>query len=144
MSRSSSSAMDWEAQYEAGVFNANTAALARRLKPSGSGRAQQKKPGGALLDSDEEDGHLDSDITMASASASASTRVAPIAPIYDEQEDNDTPLSQLTRHWMNERHAPDILPAQEELLSSLLDHIRRQVCVFLSALCYETDCRVTV
>ncbi|KAF9073446.1 GINS complex Sld5 component [Rhodocollybia butyracea] len=63
---------------------------------------------------------------MASASASASTRVVPIAPIYDEQEDNDTPLSQLTRHWMNERHAPDILPAQEELLSSLLDHIRRQ------------------
>ncbi|EGN97452.1 hypothetical protein SERLA73DRAFT_184163 [Serpula lacrymans var. lacrymans S7.3] len=27
---------------------------------------------------------------------------------------------------MNERHAPDILPAQEELLSRLLDHIRSQ------------------
>ncbi|KIY44681.1 GINS complex, Sld5 component [Fistulina hepatica ATCC 64428] len=27
---------------------------------------------------------------------------------------------------MNERHAPDILPAQEFLLSNLLDHIRRQ------------------
>jgi len=41
--------------------------------------------------------------------------------------DEETPLQQLIRHWMNERHAPDILPAQEELLSSLLDHIRRQV-----------------
>jgi hypothetical protein len=41
--------------------------------------------------------------------------------------DAETPLQQLIRHWMNERHAPDILPAQEELLSSLLDHIRRQV-----------------
>ncbi|KAF8131272.1 hypothetical protein K438DRAFT_1999026 [Mycena galopus ATCC 62051] len=38
----------------------------------------------------------------------------------------ETPLEQLTRHWMNERHAPDILPAQDVLLSSLLDHIRRQ------------------
>jgi GINS complex subunit 4 len=28
---------------------------------------------------------------------------------------------------MNERHAPDILPVQQDLLSGLLDHIRRQV-----------------
>lgn len=39
----------------------------------------------------------------------------------------ETPLEQLMRHWMNERHAPDILPAQEELLTNLLDHLRRQV-----------------
>ncbi|KAJ7764747.1 hypothetical protein B0H16DRAFT_1673941 [Mycena metata] len=45
----------------------------------------------------------------------------PEEPLPDE-----TPLEQLTRHWMNERHAPDILPAQDVLLSSLLDHIRRQ------------------
>jgi len=38
----------------------------------------------------------------------------------------DTPLEQLMRHWTNERHAPDILPAQEELLANLLDHLRRQ------------------
>ncbi|KAE9399290.1 GINS complex, Sld5 component [Gymnopus androsaceus JB14] len=54
--------------------------------------------------------------------ASASARVAPIV----ETQEEDTPLSQLCRYWLNERHAPDILPAQEELLSSLLDHIRRQ------------------
>jgi hypothetical protein len=39
-----------------------------------------------------------------------------------------TPLEQLIGHWMNERHAPDILPAQETLLAHLLDHLRRQVC----------------
>lgn len=44
-----------------------------------------------------------------------------------QEPPRDTPLEQLTRHWMNERHAPDILPAQEELLASLLDHLRRQV-----------------
>ena len=38
-----------------------------------------------------------------------------------------TPLEQLSSHWMNERHAPDILPAQENLLAHLLDHLRRQV-----------------
>ncbi|KAJ7086486.1 hypothetical protein B0H15DRAFT_844927 [Mycena belliarum] len=43
-----------------------------------------------------------------------------------EPPPEETPLEKLTRHWMNERHAPDILPAQDRLLSSLLDHIRRQ------------------
>ena len=31
------------------------------------------------------------------------------------------------RYWMNERNAPDILPAEEILLAHLLDHVRRQV-----------------
>ena len=44
-----------------------------------------------------------------------------------EEEPKETPLEQLTRHWMNERHAPDILSAQENLLAQLLDHLRRQV-----------------
>lgn len=50
-----------------------------------------------------------------------------IIPAFREDLSDETPLEQLTRHWMNERHAPDILPAQEALLSTLLDHIRRQV-----------------
>ncbi len=44
-----------------------------------------------------------------------------------EMADPVQPLEQLVRHWINERHAPDILPAQENLLSSILDHLRRQV-----------------
>ncbi len=36
-------------------------------------------------------------------------------------------LPELVRHWMNERHVPTILAAQEQLLDLLLDHIRRQV-----------------
>ena len=39
----------------------------------------------------------------------------------------ETPFQQLIRHWINERHCPDILPGQEHLLSRLLDHIRKQV-----------------
>jgi len=39
----------------------------------------------------------------------------------------DTLFQQLVRHWLNERHAPDILPVQAEVLGALLDHIRRQV-----------------
>ncbi|KAK7028267.1 DNA replication complex GINS protein SLD5 [Favolaschia claudopus] len=50
----------------------------------------------------------------------------PKPPEEEEPLPEQTPLEQLTRHWMNERHAPDILPAQDVLLSSLLDHIRRQ------------------
>ncbi|KAK7681800.1 hypothetical protein QCA50_015147 [Cerrena zonata] len=38
----------------------------------------------------------------------------------------ETNFQQLIRHWMNERHSPDILPGQEVLLGNLLDHIRKQ------------------
>ncbi|KAK2462404.1 hypothetical protein APHAL10511_005710 [Amanita phalloides] len=41
-------------------------------------------------------------------------------------DSDETPHAQLIRHWMNERNAPDILPAQEFLLNHLLDHLRRQ------------------
>ena len=46
----------------------------------------------------------------------------------------ETALQQLIRHWMNERHAPDILPGQEMLLGRILDHVRKQVsfCVLFS------------
>lgn len=119
------SAMDWEAQYKAGVFESNTSALATSSK---SRRSSRKDRSGALLGSDNEGDNqrLDSDVTMASVSVFTHT----VAPVVEEQEEDDTPLSQLCRHWMNERHAPDILPAQEDLLSSLLDHIRRQVIIF--------------
>ncbi len=52
-------------------------------------------------------------------------RAAPLPQDLAEE----TPFQQLIRHWMNERHAPDILPGQEMLLGRLLDHIRKQVSV---------------
>ncbi|KAF9034455.1 GINS complex, Sld5 component [Hymenopellis radicata] len=73
--------------------------------------------------------------TLVASSASSGARATDIntrrAPspdamsIFDEPAAT-TPLQQLIRHWMNERHAPTILPAQEQLLGFLLDHIRRQ------------------
>ena len=54
--------------------------------------------------------------------------------LLPEERPKETPLEQLTRHWMNERHAPDLLPAQENLLAHLLDHLRRQVGLFTSNL----------
>lgn len=48
--------------------------------------------------------------------------------VIDEDVASETPFQELIRHWMNERHAPEILPAQETLLGRLLDHIRKQVC----------------
>lgn len=52
-------------------------------------------------------------------------RVAPAIVPQDVTE--ETALQKLIRYWMNERHAPDILPGQEMLLGRLLDHIRKQV-----------------
>lgn len=51
----------------------------------------------------------------------------PAVPPSFEEEQGETPLQQLIRHWINERQAPDILPIAENVLSGLLDHIRRQV-----------------
>lgn len=45
----------------------------------------------------------------------------------DLDDAQELPLQKLIRHWMNERHAPDILPIQAELLAGILDHIHKQV-----------------
>ena len=55
----------------------------------------------------------------------APTAAGPIA--LDFGAPPETLFQQLVRHWLNERHAPDILPVQAEVLGALLDHIRRQV-----------------
>lgn len=62
----------------------------------------------------------DEDIDMGSTPA-------PTATFVEDPLSNDTTMTQLMRHWMNERNAPDILPAEEILLATLLDHVRRQV-----------------
>ncbi|KAF7795921.1 hypothetical protein EIP86_007088 [Pleurotus ostreatoroseus] len=46
--------------------------------------------------------------------------------ILAQEDAEETTFQQFIRHWMNERHAPDILPAQEVLLARLLDHARKQ------------------
>ena len=53
--------------------------------------------------------------------------------ILAEEGAEETLIQQFIRHWMNERHAPDILPVQEELLGRLLDHTRKQVSLCVSA-----------
>lgn len=92
--------MDWDNEYEFARAGGNAG-------PSSAGRGRRVMP-----DDD------DLDIPMAKA---------PSALSFDEPLRRETPIEQLVRHWMNERHAPDILPAQEELVVALLDHLRRQV-----------------
>jgi len=48
-------------------------------------------------------------------------------PFSDLDDAQELPLQKLIRYWMNERHAPDILPIQAELLAGILDHIHKQV-----------------
>ena len=51
----------------------------------------------------------------------------PRPALFPQDTAEETPLQQLMRHWMDERHAPDILQGQELLLGRLLDHVRKQV-----------------
>jgi hypothetical protein len=62
---------------------------------------------------------------MAGAPTESASASGPIA--LDFGAPRETLFQQLVRHWLNERHAPDILPVQAEVLGALLDHIRRQV-----------------
>ena len=94
---------DWDREYEMGQAQASRRASAA---PRAGGRAN------ALLDEDD-------DYPMEDA--------APVQRNLFSDEEPETPLEQVIRHWVNERHAPDILPAQEELLSGLLNHLRQQV-----------------
>jgi GINS complex subunit 4 len=80
-------------------------------------------PRRTLLDDDE-------DFPMAgAATGAAATALDRIA--LDFGAPAETLFQQLVRHWLNERHAPDILPVQAEVLGALLDHIRRQVRILL-------------
>ena len=87
-------------------------------------------PRRALLDDDE-------DLPMPAAGPAAHDNLydaaAAAGPIaLDFGAPPETLFQQLVRHWLNERHAPDLLPVQAEVLSALLDHIRRQVRIFFS------------
>jgi hypothetical protein len=71
---------------------------------------------------------LDDDEDFPMAGASTRPAIAAPGPIaLDFGAPPETLFQQLVRHWVNERHAPDILPVQAEVLGALLDHIRRQV-----------------
>ncbi|KIY62730.1 GINS complex, Sld5 component [Cylindrobasidium torrendii FP15055 ss-10] len=48
-----------------------------------------------------------------------------IDALFDEPR-VESDLDMLMRHWMNERHAPALLPSEDKLLGRLLDRIRRQ------------------
>lgn len=77
-------------------------------------------PRRALLDDDE-------DVPMPGLPSGPTLPVEPIVLDFGVADPPETLFQQLVRHWLNERHAPDILPMQAEVLSALLDHIRRQV-----------------
>ena len=100
--------MDWDTEYE-------LVKSGRYVPEAGPSRAAPQ-----VIHNDDAD--VFNDVPMAPAPQEAGR-----AMVFDEEEPLGTPLEQLTRHWMNERHAPDILPAQEDLLTNLLDHLRRQV-----------------
>ncbi len=99
--------MDWDREYEL-------------MKADGvdpvAGPSRHHVPANPRADDD-----VFNDVPMAPA------RPDDRVPDFLEEDIVETPLEQLTRHWMNERHAPDVLPAQEALLAALLDHLRRQV-----------------
>jgi len=116
--------MNWDAEYRSKTRNAD---------PAGPSFTRRKES--ALFSDDQDvdmgiprrnDGPRDED--------SEAVGVRRRVELFPEEELKGTPLEQLTRHWMNERHAPDILPAQENLLARLLDHLRRQVCPLSSHL----------
>ncbi|KAK7036720.1 GINS complex subunit [Paramarasmius palmivorus] len=103
--------MDWETQYQRGTLLNDTSGSTSRT--TSRRRNQSSAP-------------LDDDVSLRDVSMAAPSNDATLQSILGTSSTDETPLEQLMRHWMNERHCPDILPAQEELLSSLLDHIRRQ------------------
>jgi len=121
--------MDWEREYEL-------------IKSSGADPiAGPSFTGGA----DDDEGFFNDDAPMAVAAPRRGGDEPGLenedagprrVDLFPEDEPRGTPLEQLSRHWMNERHAPDILPAQEELLTNLLDHLRRQVRLSPLILCH--------
>lgn len=112
--------MDWDKEYER--------SRAGRTDP----RARQSSYDGVLINHDELDGRRRDEGRRGEILVN-NANDGTVGSLSAEGGQKGTPLEQLTRHWMNERHAPDILPAQENLLAHLLDHLRRQVSLSIPA-----------
>ncbi len=69
----------------------------------------------------------DDDFAMGEDPGSPAPAGIPRIALLGQDVAEETAFQQLIRHWMNERHAPDILPGQEMLLGRILDHVRKQV-----------------
>ena len=117
--------MDWDIEYE----RSKAGRTDPRAGPSVSGKVDDE----VLLDNEAMDGRRREPGEDPVDSSNEGTRGGR-ADLFPEGEPTGTPLEQLTRHWMNERHAPDILPAQENLLAHVLDHLRRQVSLSIPTL----------
>lgn len=50
----------------------------------------------------------------------------PVEPMVIEDDQQETHVTQLMRHWMNERLSPELLQHCGDLLQTLLDRIREQ------------------
>ncbi|KAG7085682.1 hypothetical protein E1B28_003227 [Marasmius oreades] len=110
--------MDWEAEFQAGtLLNNVNEKTSRSTTDRGTSSSTRHGRSTTLLGDDEDD----RDVSMAGPSSDPA-----VDEILEWNIAEEAHLEKLTRHWMNERHCPDILPAEDELLSSLLDHIRRQ------------------
>ena len=124
--------MDWEAEYN----RSKAGRPGSVAEPAHSRRRNDDDhdDGSMFNNIDGEPGRRNEDPRRANIELVDGGRVRERFELLPEEELKGTPLEQLTRHWMNERHAPDILPAQENLLAQLLDHLRRQVGLFNSTL----------
>lgn len=81
--------------------------------------------------------------TMNDLTTSTTARTIPIDDILDEFDDRLRPpsgtqstpaqdLQDLTKQWIAERGAPEILPYQGALLDRVMERVREQVRLFLS------------
>lgn len=110
---------NWDLEYERGLMG-----------PGGRSAATANNNVLGLDDDDDGDVRMDLAPPAGGAGGGGSMAGNSSGMFDDGDELEDTPLQQLIRHWMNERHSPDILPAQEDLLAGLLDHLRLQVRLF--------------
>lgn len=106
---------DWDEEYDR-TFGAGQPAVASGSAPPANPFLER------IRDVARDDDDIDIDELMAPAGIQAG-----LFDLGGSLAQRESPIQQLIRHWMNERHAPDILPIQEQLLASILDHIRRQV-----------------
>ena len=90
---------------------------ARRTQLSGPSFVQR------ALDAPDDDG----DAVIRDDFASAPAPSTQTLPAFLLEDTNETLFQQFIRHWMNERHAPDILPHQQDFLDHALGLLRDKV-----------------
>ncbi|KAL4247890.1 DNA replication complex GINS protein SLD5 [Abortiporus biennis] len=116
--------LDWDFAFDVDHLDEETSRQPKRAPKTSRSRSKSVAP------AQDRDGDVEiqDDFDIGAERDDGGGRGFNLGILGEEVDDGgeESLVQELFRHWLNERHSPDILPINEVLLAGLLDRIRKQ------------------